>query len=220
MSVIEAKVRQRIQDLRKQAPNLLRGLRETEDHDNRGSWEASAQAWTVSVMNVVRTLLFDEKSLHRQRAENIYDSEGTHWKVEMLDALLDTLVADVDAGLVGSLRDLARAEVFDDYLDQAEAYLDAGQLGMAGSIASAVFEDTVKRACARHVEKAPEGADLEQRINALKAAGKLTKSRAAMAKGAAALRNQALHAEWSFTETEVRMSMDLTRALIADLLGG
>lgn len=218
--VVEQKVRERVLALRRDAAGLLDGIERSQNNGEGWSWEARAEAWVVSAVSVVCALVPDELEPYRQQAKTAADYESTRYRVTLLDALLDALVQDVDAGLVGALREQVRAEVFDDYLDQADAYLDAGQLQMAGSIASVVFEDTIKRACAKHVEVVADGADLDQRINALKAAGKLTKSRAAMAKGATALRNQALHADWTFSVTEVRLSMDLTRALIVDLLGG
>lgn len=47
-----------------------------------------------------------------------------------------------DAGLLASVTDRARAEVFDNFLDHAQAHFGDGHKNEAGVIAGVVFEDT------------------------------------------------------------------------------
>jgi uncharacterized protein YutE (UPF0331/DUF86 family) len=64
----------------------------------------------------------------------------------------------------------------------------------ASVIASAIFEDTLRRIASRH--RLGDAENSESRINALKSAGVLSSPEAKKLKYYAGLRNAALHASW------------------------
>src|SRR5260370_1045599 len=58
--------------------------------------------------------------------------------------MLEALLRDIDAGLLGHLGNKIRAETFDDFLEHAESYRHEGKKMEAGVIAGVVFEDTIR----------------------------------------------------------------------------
>lgn len=138
-----------------------------------------------------------------------------HTAVGELAAVLHSLLADADAGLLASVADRARAEVFDDFLDHAEAYFRDGRKNEAGAISGVVFEDTVRRVCRKH-SITEKGQQLDQLISALAAKGELTAVKAKRARAAAAVRTKATHAQWTeFELPDVQATIEFTRELIA-----
>lgn len=73
--------------------------------------------------------------------------------VGQITELLKRLLADIDDGLLASVANQARAETFDDLLDHAQSYLDENRKEGSGVLASAVFEDTVRRIGEGHDRK-------------------------------------------------------------------
>lgn len=209
---IEVGIRSRVVALMEQLPPLLAELRNPRV---AGDAHFAAAGWTASALTAIRLLAPDLSSEHRRRGESAAEYENVEWAAGTLGAILASLVADIDAGLLVSIQQRAKAEVFSDYLDMVEHYLEAGQLQMAGAIISIVFEDAIRRACEQH---SIEAEALEQRVNALRSTNLLTKTQAQLCKSAAALRNQALHADWTFGETEVQTAVSITRMVIGTLL--
>jgi hypothetical protein len=112
-----------------------------------------------------------------------------------MTSLLSNLLADARAGLISSITDQARAEIFDDFLDHADAYAAENRKNEAGVIGGVVFEDTVRRLC-RNRSIAEKDVKLDSLINALVKAGDLSDVKAKRARVAAHVRTKASHAQW------------------------
>jgi hypothetical protein len=83
-----------------------------------------------------------------------------------------------------------------DFVDLAERALEEDRSDVAAVLASAAFEDLMKkRAEAAGVEVA--GKELSEVLNALKASGSLSGPQAKVATSYVTLRNKAMHAEWN-----------------------
>ena len=92
------------------------------------------------------------------------------------------------AGLMRAIEYIVAAATFDDFLDHAAEYHKGGKKVEAAVLASAVFEDAIKRICAKH--KIPtSGKSVDPLIDDLAAAGVLTGLKAKRAKAHAGLRN-------------------------------
>lgn len=92
--------------------------------------------------NVIELVVSDPNSGYRRSADAIRDHEYGYViprGVGELVELLSNLLKDAKAGLVSSVADYARAEVFDDFLDHAKSYLKEGKRKEAGVIAGVVF---------------------------------------------------------------------------------
>jgi hypothetical protein len=179
-----------------------------------------AFGWVVSAMRAVEVVCGDPESRYFKAVDELNDPAANPlYRVERLIPVLTNLLIDIDAGMLASVTNQARAEIFEDFLDVGEHYLDTGQISQAGVIVSTVFEDTVKKICRKHGIDATGTA--EPLINALKAKGKLTSNKAKGAKRAADLRNAALHANWQeFDVHDVKASLEFTRHWIAQELDG
>ena len=95
--------------------------------------------------------------------------------------MLEALLRDIDAGLVSTFANTIRAETFDNFLDHAEAYRDRGEKDQAGVIACAVFEDTMRKIYADHIDKVTRP-ELEQVIVALTKGQVITEEQARQAR--------------------------------------
>jgi hypothetical protein len=129
-------------------------------------------------------------------------------------ALLEHLLADIDGGLITTVANQARAETFDDLLDAASEYLSLRRKDGSGILATAVFEDTLRRV-ARSNGAADKDVKTDALITTLDQNGTITGVMAKRCRAAAGIRNKALHAQWDeFTLDDVRSVIVLTRELI------
>lgn len=117
-------------------------------------------------------------------------------RVPMIASLLRSLLGDIDAGLVATLSTAIRAETFNDFLDHAVAYQDRSHKDQAGVIAGVVFEDTMRRICAKSIGQ-PTNKPLEDVINELTGKGITTEEQKKRMQTAAFIRTKATHANWT-----------------------
>ena len=165
----------------------------------------SSNAYTRQCISV--SVKYETSDLDKVNAERT-KSECVGAMVSVLESLL----ADVEAGLISSLEDRVRAETFDDFLDHAEQYLKGGRHKESGVIAGVVFEDTIRR-IAQNNEIAAR--DLDAIISALVKGGAITATKAKRARSAAHVRTKATHADWDeFDLEDVNGTISFTRELI------
>ena len=213
---IEDDLRARISQLLDESAALARGDEHGQCVDERQQQLCSA--WVTAAHNAVHIAISDSRAPYRQKVDKVAAIDhgyAIHTAVGELAAVLRSLLADADAGLLASVADRARAEVFDDFLDHAEAYFRDGRKNEAGAISGVVFEDTVRRVCRKH-SITEKGQQLDQLISALAAQGELTAVKAKRARAAAAVRTKATHAQWAeFELADVQATIEFTRELIA-----
>lgn len=175
-----------------------------------------SEGWVASALNVLQLVFPDPTSSHRTRASVMAPASN---KVGKINAILRAALLDIEAGVIATVADAARGEVFDDFLDHADQFLRANRIDRAGVVAGVVFEDTTRRACTKH--GIPEkNEDLEQLIIALTKRGLLTDLKAKRARVAAGLRTKATHAQWDEVErSDVEETIKFTREMIDTLLG-
>jgi hypothetical protein len=216
---IEDDLRVRIAQLIQESSTLSRGNKNGQCVDERQQQLCSA--WLTAAHNAVYRACPDPKTPYRQKADKVaLGNHGyvIHAAVGELAAVLQNLLTDADAGLLASVADRARAETFDDFLDHAEAYAKENRKNESGAIAGVVFEDTLRRICAK-LGIAEKGAKLDALISELAARGELTAVRAKRARAAADVRTKATHAQWSeFEVSDVQATISFTRELIASKL--
>ena len=130
-------------------------------------------------------------------------------------SILQSLLVDIDAGLLGSIADRARAETFDDLLDHASAYQKQGQK-LSGVLAGVAFEDAIRQIARKHQVVR---AQVEDIINDLAKKDVLSATKAKRAKVAAHVRTKATHALWDeFDLSDVKTTIDFARELIGEFL--
>ena len=179
---------------------------------------ANCRGWLAAATNIVQMVIPDPNSAYRKTSERI--SDGDHgWVINEavgeVVAILENLLKDAQSGLVSSVADHARAEVFDDFLDHAKAYLRDGLKNEAGVIAGVVFEDSLRRVC-RKLNIPEHGQNLDSLISELAKTNTLTATKAKRARVSADVRTKATHAQWDqFDENDVRTTIEFTDEFIS-----
>ena len=216
---VETALRDRIEELVRQA----RLLRDTDEHGSARDARQMQQCagWMVAAGHVMETVSGGLRNPYSTAAEKLAAQEHG-WllpnAVGEFAEILGHLLADIDAGLLGSVADHARAEAFDNFLDHGQAYLREGRVREAGVIIGVVFEDSVRRICRKRSIR-EQGVKLDTLISELVKAGAITELKAKRARVAAAVRTKATHAQWDeFAAGDVAEAVTFTRELVSDQL--
>jgi len=213
---IEDAVLKRLQGLVDEANHLRQANEHGQAHSDAQLQECGG--WMASALNIVQILCPNDSNAFRKRAEEI-SARKSGWcapgDVGELAALLRNLAKDVDAGLLTSIADRARAETFDEFLEHGRAYLKEQKKQEAGVICGVVFEDTVRRICRKNdIEET--GVQLDSLIGSLTKIEVLTGAKAKRARVAAHVRTKATHAQWDeFDLADVSATADITQELIS-----
>lgn len=132
--------------------------------------------------------------------------------------LLNSAIAEIEFGLIGSVERDVSARTFDDLLDHAEAYLQEGRKEPAGVLTGVVFEDTTRKIGKLH---AVENEKLDAVISGLASKNVFTGIEAKQARTCAALRTTATHASWDeFAAADVERAISFTKQIILTKLAG
>ncbi len=218
---IEDAVVGRIKELLSEAESLRQGTKHgqvrSEDQAQR------CKGWMAAALNVVQLVIADPASGYRKMAEELASRKWGYvinQGVGELAQILSNLLKDTQAGLISSVADRARAEVFDDFLDHAKSYLAEGHSDRAGVVAGVVFEDALRRVCRKHsIEE--RGVNLDKLISDLTSANVLSQTKAKRARVAAHVRTKATHAQWDEFDTEdVRATIEFAEELILNHVEG
>lgn len=181
--------------------------------------------WIAAALNIVQIACGTEGNAYWNKAHDIETASREYgWTIPRavaeLAPLLTQLLRDMEAGLLGSIADRARAETFDNFLDHGKAYLEEGRVKEAGVIAGVVFEDALRRVCRKkNIEE--KDIKLDHLISSLVRIGVLTELKAKRARVAAGVRTKATHAQWDeFTASDVTATNSFTEELISTQLDG
>jgi len=138
--------------------------------------------------------------------------------IQKLIGLLASILEELKHGLLRKAEYIFTATTFDDFLDHASEYHKAEKKVESAVLASAVFEDTIRKIASKNM-LAEAGVSLEQLINDLVKAGVLTPVKSKRAKSFAAVRNSALHSQWNDLDIkDVGDMINGTRELIEEFL--
>ncbi len=219
---IEDKLRARLEELIKDGETLSVG-----DTEWGGGLDqqhiARCRGWLGAADNALSFVCSVPNDPYRKAIERILarDEGGgalVNYAVGELTELLRRVLADIDDGLLISAADQARAETFDDLLDHAESYLNEDRKEGSGILATAVFEDTIRRIGHSHGIRDKQ---LDNIFSELQKQGVITSIDAKACRFAAGVRNEALHANWDgFELPDVKRTIDLTRELLKEHLAG
>jgi hypothetical protein len=182
---------------------------------------ALCNGWLTEALNVIELAVpYPENAYRRKTAHLAKGSSGLVTAVHTIAHIMEALITDIDAGLLGNLESKITANVFDDFLDSAKLYLDQRRQIEAGVIAGVVFEDTVRRIMRDKVSD-DKNRPLEDLINDLARRNIITGQQSKQAKVAAHVRTKATHAQWDeFDLNGVSDTIQITRQLLRDHLGG
>jgi uncharacterized protein YutE (UPF0331/DUF86 family) len=158
------------------------------------------QAWVASVANLFRIIATPDTYFHQECERILQDGDmrrGVPYHVvQKLLGLLDSVLEDIQNGLLRKAEYIFVASTFDDFLDHAEEYHKAGKKIESAVLSSAVFEDSVRKLSTKSGVKEASVA-LDALIDALVKLKVITPVKAKRIKGYSAIRNKALHAQWN-----------------------
>ena len=218
---IENKIILRLRDLIAQGDKLRQGGEEDAAIDETHLQNCSG--WIAAARNIAQFVLQNPEALYRKHIEEV--ASGDHgWMINravgQITELLKNLLIDFENGLLFSIVNQTRAEVFDDFLDHARAYLEEGRKNESGVIAGVVFEDTLRRICKNH-KMEESGRKLDAIISDLLRAGLITGVMAKRARASAHVRTKATHAQWDeFEVGDVKATIEFTDELILKKIDG
>jgi len=179
------------------------------------------RGWLAAMENIVQMIIPDPNSAYRRNSEIIASTERglmTHTAVGDACAVLENLIKDAQSGLISSVVDHARAEVFDDFLDHAKEYVKRNHKNEAGVIAGVVFEDSLRRVC-RNKNITERDQNLDMLISALTKSGVLSDTKAKRARVCAHVRTKATHAQWDeFDTDDVQTTIQFSEEFISSFL--
>ena len=212
---VEESVKTRIRQLIDQAQLLRKGSEYGQVRSDQHLEECSG--WLGAAWNIVQLVCPDPNNGYRKRIEQLANKKAlltVQSKVGEAAEILKNLLHDIDAGLLASITDQARAETFDNFLDHAKVYLSEQRIREAGVISGVVFEDALRRICDKH--GIPEkDRKLDELISELAKAQIITQTKAKRGRTAAHVRTKATHAQWDeFDESDVRVTIEFTEELI------
>lgn len=212
---VEEKITGRVNQLIQEAQIFRQG---TQHGQVRSQQQAEqCKGWLAAALNIVQVIVTDPNAGYRKTAEKIVATERGYVineGVGEMSQLLANLLADAQAGLLSSVADVARAEVFDDFLDHAKSYLKAGHIDRAGVIAGVVFEDSLRRVCRKN-QIGETGEKLDSLISELQKGGLISATKAKRARVAAHVRTKATHAQWEeFDGKDVEATIQFAEELI------
>jgi uncharacterized protein YutE (UPF0331/DUF86 family) len=176
------------------------------------------QAWIASAVNLIDVVTTETNRLRTMVREVLASSEmqaGIPTSVfQKVLGILSAAHAEWETGLLGTVEYLVAAATFDDFLDHAAVYHKANKKMEAAVLASAVFEDALRRLARKH-NVSTSGQAVEGLIDELQRSGIVTPVKAKRLKACAGLRNRALHAEWdAFDIRDVGEQIAATRELV------
>jgi hypothetical protein len=212
---IEAAIEKRLSTLAAEAQQLRIGNQHggvrSDDH------QAQCSGWMAAALNVAQLACPNPKSAYWLKAQAISEKEygyTLHRGVAEMAELLKNLQKDIEAGLLTSIADRARAETFDNFLDHGRAYLKEGRAMEAGVIGGVVFEDTLRRVCRKH-DIEDKDVKLDTLISALVKIDVISDAKAKRARVAAHVRTKATHAQWGeFDAADVAATIEITQELV------
>jgi len=192
------------------------------EHWLRGEQVADYNAWLLSCANLLQVAATASSHYVAESTTLLTETKQpagimSSTVVKMLGVLKSAAI-EWSGGLMRSIEYMVAAETFDDFLDHAAQYHKGGKRIEGAVLASAVFEDTIKKLCAKHSIPAA-GMTLDPLIDALATASVFTSVKAKRAKTYSGLRNHALHAEWDkFDLKDLGQMIEGIRELIEEYL--
>jgi len=131
------------------------------------------------------------------------EEDEVKWMKQYLAGTLKSIEAEIDQGLIGSIRAEISGGVIADLVLMAKSALEEEHKDVSAVLAAAALEDAMKRK-ALLLGIDVEAKDLNEIINALKAMSIFKGAEAKIVSSFPKLRNHAMHANWDKVErTEV-----------------
>ena len=222
---MQDKICERFNELLREGAELVQNL--PKDPHGSEPWVRNEeipkyQSWLSSVSNLIRTVTKNDSYFSEECTRLITHELMGHGIptqiIQKMQGLLSSAKEEWSKGLLRKIEYVISAATFDDFLDHAAEYHKGNKKIEASVLASAVLEDTMKKVALKNGIKTDK-LSLENLIEELVKKDIFTLVKSKRVKGYAAVRNQALHAEWDkFDVKEVGELIKGTREIIEEYL--
>jgi len=179
------------------------------------------KAWLASAQNLAHLVLGTSSNSYKTNIDKICSTDRglrIHDSVGAVASILESLLSDIDNGLISSIENQTKAVVFDDFLDHAKEYAKKNLSKESGVISGVVFEDTLRTIC-RNNNIEEKGQKLDELISVLSKQEIFNEAKAKRARVAAHVRTKATHAQWDeFDISDVKTTIAFTEELITNNL--
>lgn len=154
------------------------------------------QQWATSAQNVIEAA-FGSASPHARNFATAYAKcHGHDDHVDALKGIFAGAKADYVGGYGFKLTAVVSGEIYGDFVGLAKKALDEGHKDVAAVLACAALEDVLKRLAAQKGLDVADK-DMQQVVNALKAAGAVAGAQKTLLDSMPKVRDYAMHAKWS-----------------------
>jgi hypothetical protein len=182
---------------------------------------ADCQYWFSSIMTMIQSITDIDDYFYNEALHIIKNSKRQGGispnEIEMMKGFLRQIYDAIDNNLLLKIKNKITVQDFSDFLEHAKDYAKDNKKIEASIIASAIFEDTIKKIALKNgisiIEK------LDSLINALKTKGIISTTEAKKFKYFSGVRNSALHASWDeFTIQDINNLITGDEILFKDYL--
>lgn len=216
---LEERIENKFKELITQGNQLIIGNENGQVRSRNHAY--SCKGWLASAQNLVYLVVSSPKNPYQASVDKICSKERgmcVQESVGEVNVILQSLLNDINNGLLASVENQTKALVFDDFLDHAKAYAKQEMKNEAGVIAGVVFEDTLRN-ISRNNEVEEPGVKLDKLITELMRLDVISQIEAKRARVAAHVRTKATHAQWEeFNLSDVKASIKFTEELINENL--
>lgn len=218
---LEEKIRNKFDELIASSATLKLGGDERGQQVLNIQHSQDCKAWLASAQNLAHLVLGLSSNPYKTTIDKICSKDRGYCfneSVGEVASILESLLSDIDNGLISSIENQTKAIVFDDFLDHAKEYAKQNLPKESGVISGVVFEDTLRTICRNHnIEE--KGQKLDELISVLSKAEIFNQLKAKRARVAAHVRTKATHAQWGeFGISDVNETIAFTEELIASNL--
>ena len=216
--VLEEKIRNKFNELIASSATLKHG--NSVGQTLGAQHKQDCEAWLISAQNLAHLVLDTSSNPYKIKIDKICSADHgllIPQDVGSVASILESLLSDIDKGLISSIENQTKAIVFDDFLDHAKEYANRGLSNESGVISGVVFEDTLRTICRNHdIEEKRQ--KLDKLISELSKIGVFNQLKAKRARVAAGVRTKATHAQWDeFDIFDVKTTIAFTEELIQKL---
>ena len=216
---LEERIENKFKELITQGSHLKQGDENGQIRSDDHAYDC--KGWLTSAQNLVHLVVSNPKNPYQTSVDSICAIDRgfcIQESVGEVTVILQSLLSDINNGLLSSVENQTKALVFDDFLDHAKAYSKQKMKNESGVISGVVFEDTLRNICRNNgIEES--GVKLDQLITELTKLEVITQIKAKRARVATHVRTKATHAQWDeFELSDVKTTIDFTEELINENL--
>lgn len=145
--------------------------------------------------------IYGKNHPHVQRTVSAINEASLH-SLEQIEGILEGTRSNLEAGLLEDLTSKILMDLKADFLSTSQQLMEEGQKDPAAVLACVVLEDSLKRLAAKHRIDSLSDKEMSVVAGSLLAKGIIEKTTNQSIQSFKALRNAALHAQWSEVSVE------------------